>query len=61
MEVCRPGGDKRNVYVHLDQEQVYSGYYKAHGLKYISLVLPNGIHVVYPVPFYGKEADPTIF
>eukprot|EP00961_Rhodomonas_salina_P232222 3137239-Rhodomonas_salina.1 len=25
------------------------------------MVLPNGVHLLHPVPFYGNESDPQAF
>eukprot|EP00961_Rhodomonas_salina_P074986 1006924-Rhodomonas_salina.1 len=60
MPIARPGCEVNNLHATMDQQDVYSGYYKGHGVKHISLVLPNGIHVVYPWAFHSNESDSTL-
>jgi hypothetical protein len=40
--VCRPGG-AQNAFHSVLHQDLYSGYYKTHCLKYLCVVLPNGI------------------
>jgi hypothetical protein len=57
-EVCRPGG-LGNVFGNLlDQRELYNGHYKAHGLKWCCLLLPNGMTCV-AGPYPGRETDIT--
>jgi hypothetical protein len=56
--VCRPGGPT-NVGHSVSQADLYSGYYKQHGLKYICIVLPNGI-LLAEGAWKGKEHDNTM-
>lgn len=54
IQVCRPGGP----YAH--QRQLWSRYYKAHGYKFQSVMLPNGIMSSLHGPVAGRFSDSTM-
>jgi hypothetical protein len=64
-ETCTPGSgpmmDKeladRWEDAELIQEAVYSGYVKAHGIKVLTVLFPNGIDVYLYGPISGHEND----
>jgi hypothetical protein len=59
--VCRPGG-QHNVNQSILQLILWNRYYKAHSLKFICTLLPNGM--LLPVckgAFAGKEHDSPCF
>jgi hypothetical protein len=55
--VSRQGG-QQNVGHSVAQQDLYSGYYKTHGLKYVCVVLPNGVLLAHGA-WRGKEHDNT--
>ena len=57
--IARPGGP-RNKLSKTSQKMMYNRYYKAHGLKYIVTVFPNGIMLVHGA-YAGREHDSPIF
>jgi hypothetical protein len=52
---ARPGG-AGNKWAKMDQEEIYNGYYKGHGIKFLAGIMPNGM-VCLAGPFNGNTND----
>ena len=55
LHTCRPGG-AGNRWATMDQEEIYNGYYKGHGIKFLAGIMPNGM-VCLAGPFNGNTND----
>jgi hypothetical protein len=51
-EICRP---------IRDQDLYYSGYYRAHGVKFQAIVAPDGLILSYCGPFMGRVHDVIMY
>jgi hypothetical protein len=55
LHTCRPGG-AGNTWATMDQEEIFNGYYKGHGMKFLAGILPNGM-VCLAGPYSGNTND----
>jgi len=53
IETCRPHED---TFAGVDQQDVYNGHHKGHGLQFLSLMFPNGMFCLWG-PYEGKRHD----